>query len=188
MKDPDTNRRKIKKEVHEFITNNDDNKDLKHILNLPLMPLINTLMTFIVNSNISIKERAINVMSKAVSLLADQNIEQAKTVMRRLVWSLNEESGNIGWGSAETIGEILARHEGLANEYHDILLPFINPEMSYLEHEPLLKEVLLGIERLGKARPHLIKNAKPLLKRFLDTKDPEMVKITKRIYDILTKI
>ena len=30
------------------------------------------------------------------------------------MWTLNDESGGIGWGSPEVMGEILAAHKGLA--------------------------------------------------------------------------
>jgi len=43
--------------------------------------------------------------------------------MRRLMWNLNDESGGIGWGNPEAMGEILACHEALANEYAPISYP-----------------------------------------------------------------
>jgi len=36
------------------------------------------------------------------------------------MWSLNDESGGIGWGAPEAMGAIMARHTGLADEYANI--------------------------------------------------------------------
>ena len=59
-------------------------------------------------------------MGALVFSLAEQDMESARVVMRRLMWNLNDESGGIGWGSPEAMGEIMARHSGLAEEYSKI--------------------------------------------------------------------
>ncbi|MFQ9869079.1 MAG: hypothetical protein ACLRWP_20725 [Bilophila wadsworthia] len=43
-------------------------------------------------------DRAASAPGKAVSRMADEHIEEARNVVRRLMWHMNEESGNIGWG------------------------------------------------------------------------------------------
>lgn len=48
-------------------------------------------------------------------------MEKACTVMRRLMWTLNDEFGGIGWGVPEAMGEIMVCHKGLAHIY--IILP-----------------------------------------------------------------
>ncbi|MFQ8888421.1 MAG: DVU0298 family protein [Bilophila wadsworthia] len=42
-------------------------------------------------------DRAASALGKAVSRMADEHIEEARNVVRRLMWHMNEESGNIGW-------------------------------------------------------------------------------------------
>ncbi|MEA3417440.1 MAG: hypothetical protein U9R02_15080 [Thermodesulfobacteriota bacterium] len=53
-------------------------------------------------------------MGVVVSNLADHDMESARVIMRRLIWNLNDESGGIGWGSPEAMGEIMARNNRLA--------------------------------------------------------------------------
>ena len=48
---------------------------------------------------------------EVVSKIAESDLEFARTVMRRLMLSLTEESGGIGSGVAEAMGEIMARNE-----------------------------------------------------------------------------
>ena len=52
-------------------------------------------------------------LEDVVSRLADSDMEAARVIMRRLMWNLNDESGGIGWGSPEAMGEILAAMVGL---------------------------------------------------------------------------
>jgi hypothetical protein len=94
--------------------------------------------------------------------------------MRRMIWNLNDESGGIGWGLPEAMGEALARHEGLAHEYVNILVSYIMEDGNFLEHEPLQRGVLWGLARLAQARPELLKSALPHVKPFLSSADPTL--------------
>ena len=68
--------------------------------------------------------------------------------MRRLMWSLNDESGSIGWGAPEAMAEIMARNKKLADEYYKILISYSEQGKNYLEHEGLQRSVRRGIERI----------------------------------------
>jgi hypothetical protein len=91
--------------------------------------------------------------------------------MRRLLWHLNEESGGIGWGSPEAMGEIMARHQQLSEEYASILISYITPSGNYLEYEPLQQGVLWGIGRLGYSHPDRVSAAAPCLLPFLSSQN-----------------
>lgn len=95
-------------------------------------------------------------MGAFVANLADEDIESARVIVRRLMWQLNDESGGIGWGAPEVMGEILARHEGLAGEYANILTSHIKEDGNSLEHEPLQRDALWGVARLAQVRPDLV--------------------------------
>ena len=103
-------------------------------------------------------------MGEVVSRMAKSNLESARTVMRRLLWSLNEESGWIGWGSAEALGEIMARNETLAQEYHNLLISFVREgNNNYLLYDKLRDEVVLGLRRLSQVHPKLVQEVQHLL-------------------------
>ena len=102
----------------------------------------------------------------AVSRLAVTNMESARVVMRRLMWSMNEESGNLGWGIPESMGCILAESPALAREYGRILLSYghdTGREDNFVEHAPLRRGVYWGIGRLAAADAALAKPALPHL-------------------------
>jgi len=108
-------------------------------------------------------------MGAVVAALADREIEAARIIMRRLMWNLNDESGGIGWGSPEAMGEIMARHPRLAREYAAILISFLDPDGNFLEHERLQEGLLWGVGRLAHERPHLATTAAPLLLPFFSS-------------------
>jgi hypothetical protein len=87
------------------------------------------------------------------------------------MWNLNDESGGIGWGMPEAMGEIMARHEGLAREYASILISYAREDGNFLELESLQRGVLWGLGRLAQIRPHLLQDAFPHVLRQLSSKD-----------------
>ena len=120
-----------------------------------------------------VKWEAVKNLGIHVSELAEKDLESARNWMRRFMWQLNEESGGIGWGVAEAMGEAMARHEGLAREFAHILLSYLREDGNYLEYEPLQKGVLWGIGRLGQVRPELLRSGSALhyVEPFLHSSD-----------------
>ena len=93
-------------------------------------------------------------------------------MMRRLMWTLNDESGGIGWGSPEAMGEAMARNATLTREYAAIFASYLNPEGNYLEHAILQRGVLWGAARLARRRGAAAARTAPFLAAFMDSNDP----------------
>ena len=55
-----------------------------------------------------IRWRAVSAMGIVTAALADARMDAARVIMRRMMWQLNDESGGIGWGIPEAMGEIMA--------------------------------------------------------------------------------
>jgi len=85
---------------------------------------------------------------------------------------MNDESGGIGWGSPEAMGEIMAGNQDLANEYHKILVSYIMPDGNFIENEMLQQGILWGIGRLAHSMPALIEEHTFLLIPYLESQDP----------------
>ena len=111
-------------------------------------------------------------MGEVVDRLAAEDMESARVIMRRYMWQLNDESGGIGWGCPEAMGEIMARNRNLADEFWCILISYIRPDGNFLEHEILQRGVLWGVGRLAHARPELLKESVNYLHPYLQTEDP----------------
>jgi hypothetical protein len=140
---------------------------LDAVQHLPARRIVNPLFAFFCDADALRRWRAVTAMGRVVARLADENLESARVVMRRFMWNLNEESGGIGWGCPEAMGECMARSDRLADEYACILSSYLHPERNYIEHPALQEGVLWGIGRLAQTRPECMTDCANLLTPFL---------------------
>ncbi|BBO91177.1 DVU0298 family protein [Desulfosarcina ovata] len=166
--------RQLKRRIGDLLGQDDFTAALETIGQLPGRQAINPLFGFFYSGDETIRWRAITAMGTVVCQLAETAMESARVVMRRLMWNLNDESGGIGWGSPEAMGEITAGHAGLAGEYGRILISYIDPAGNFLEYEQLQRGSLWGVGRLAHARPVLVQPAADHLCAFFDAADPTL--------------
>ena len=159
------------KKVSELLKLENLDRALEAINGLPAARVINALFSLLHSTDPRLRWAAVNVFGSVVSRLASQDMEQARVIMRRLMWQLNDESGGIGWGCPESMGEIMACHEGLAGEFAHMLVSYVRKDGNFLEYHPLQRGVIWGIARLAQVRPHLLKDAVPHLVPFLQARD-----------------
>ena len=164
--------RERKAHIGQLLGQDDFENALETIRQMPGRQAVNPLFSFLYSGEEKIRWRAVTAMGAVVGHLADTAMESARVVMRRFMWNLNDESGGIGWGSPEAMGEITAGHAGLADEFACILISYIDPHGNFLEHESLQRGSLWGVGRLAHARPLLAKQAAPFLTAFFDSPDP----------------
>ena len=118
--------------------------------------------------------RAAVALGQVTALLAQQQPETAKNIIRRLMWHLNEESGNIGWGIPEAFAEILSASEPLAKDFHRILISYVidlGRDDNYCDNDTLRRSCYWAIGRLAQARPQLCLSARPWLIKGLEDVD-----------------
>ena len=177
--------RSLKKKLFDLLNRGVLDEALVEIGRLPPRQIINPLFSFIQSGNEKVKWGAVKVAGLVVSQLAESDLEAARVIMRRLMWNLNDESGGIGWGSPEVMGEILAAHNGLAQEYAHILLSYAREEGNYLELEALQRGLLWGIGRLAEKRPDLVRGASASLLPHLESQDEVIRGLAARIMGLL---
>ncbi len=155
--------RRIKSKVLELLHSPDLAAVLGALQPLPAKDVVNVLFSAICREDPSVRWHAVSAMGETVARLADADMEAARIVMRRLLWSLNDESGGIGWGAPECMAEILCRHAGLAAEYVHMLISYMREDGeelcqdgNYIEHPLLQRGLLWGVARLGRCRPELL--------------------------------
>jgi hypothetical protein len=163
--------REFKKKVLELVSSNNFEQDLGTLCKLPARKVINPLFSFLLSTDSKTKWATVTAFGAVVSHLAEQDMESARVIMRRMMWQLNDESGGIGWGCPEAMGEIIACHEGLAREYARVLISYIREDGNFLEHEPLQEGALWGIGRVAQVRPNWVRDAVPHLHPFLEARD-----------------
>ncbi len=170
--------RDVKKKVFKLLESSDGEGRLKELLDLPLQKVVGPLFSSLCNADPLVKWRGVTAFGLVVPRMADASMEQARIVMRRFMWSLNDESGGIGWGAPEAMGEIMANHEKLAKEYHSILCFYIHEGESegdtFLEHALLRRGAVWGIARLAEVRPDMAAMATKDLVKTLHDEDASL--------------
>ena len=160
---------------------------LAEVRRLPPRQAVSPLIAGLFNAGGNIKWHAVSALGVVMAVLAKEDMEAARNIMRRLMWSLNDESGSIGWGVPEAMAEIMANHDGLAEEYAHILVAYMREDGSYLKLTPLQRGLMWGVGRLAEARPDLLKKweAPAYLLPYLDSEDPEVRGLAARALGIL---
>ncbi len=77
-----------------------------------------------------------------ISVLYKDKLDTLRKTVRGFFWNMNDESGNVGWYSAEAIGEVLRNVPELIPEYADML-------PSFLIEEPFEKGTRIAIARIA---------------------------------------
>ncbi len=161
----------LRRSAEALLRADDFEERLAAWIQFPARRVVAPLLSFLCSPEEIVKWRAVRALGVVVSRLADEDMESARVVMRRLMWSLAEESGGMGWGAPEAMGEIMARHEGLAGEFWHVLLSYVREDGNRLDNDLLLRGVLWGLGRLAQARPRQLSDCARHLEPFLASAD-----------------
>jgi hypothetical protein len=172
--------RKNKQKILELLATEDLQDIVRQLTDFPVKDVVNALFSAICRGEDLFHWNGVRCMGIFVARLAEQDMEEARMVMRRMLWSLNDESGGIGWGVPEAMAEVMACHEGLAGEYLHMLISYMREDGenlfedgNFLEHESLQRGLLWGIGRLAEKRPQMLlaKGVTGDLLFYLDSRD-----------------
>lgn len=160
MTDKRMSGRKLKKLVLSVLEDGPPEKSWEKLREFDPLQIINPLFTALLNSSPRVKWHGVSCFGRVVPLICRQyGLERGRVVMRRFMWMLNDESGGIGWGIPESMGEVMACHEQLAREYHSILLSYMwdsGGKDNFLEYAPLRRGAFWGSARLAQSRPDMV--------------------------------
>ena len=162
-----------KRRITKLLESPDIEAVIQELRQLPVSRVINPLIGALCSNNETVRWHAITALGPIMADLADKDMEAARVVMRRFMWSLNDESGGIGWGAPEAMGEIMAGHDKLADEYGHMLVAYMREDGFYLELPQLQQGLMWGLARLTMAKPDLLKakNVVAYLLPYLDSHD-----------------
>ncbi len=149
--------RELSREVHAWLRQPALAAVLAAIATIPPDKALKPLFSSLCSCEPLVKWHAVSAMGQSVAALADGEMEAARVVMRRFMWMLNDESGGIGWGVPEAMGECLTRHAGLAGEYTHVLVSFMREDGFYLELPALQQGLLWGVARLAAVAPDALR-------------------------------
>lgn len=148
-------RREVKNEILLLLGRPDLAFILDATASLAPRDLIAPLFSALCHRDELVRWHAVSVFGTTVGRMAGQDMESARIVMRRFLWSLNDESGGIGWGAPEAMAEIMFHSPPLAAEYLHMLVSYMRedgPEAfqdgNFIELPMLQRGLLWGIGRL----------------------------------------
>ena len=167
--------RRIGLEVRRILDSGTLQELLDYCNRAPARKVINSLIQAFYRAGSERRWWAVTAFGIVAARIAEEDMERARILMRRLMWSLNDESGGIGWGAPEAMAEAMANVRRLAEEYCRILLSYIREDGNFLEHRPLRRGALWGIMRLAQSHPDLFSeiDACTHLAGYLSDPDPE---------------
>ncbi len=155
MKENRLARRKIKLELLPLLEKR-QTSEIFHLLERhPDHLVFNTLFSALCSPLDQVRWNAVFCFGTIVPRLAGESIDEARVIIRRFLWSLNDESGGIGWGAPESLAEIMCHCGQLRREYLHMLISYmcedgeeLYQDGNYLELPMLQRGLLWGIGRL----------------------------------------
>ncbi|MGE4554146.1 MAG: DVU0298 family protein [Desulfovibrionaceae bacterium] len=154
-------------------------------------PLVGPLLALRLDRETLVRWRAVEGLGRLAARLADATPERARVLVRTFMWYLNEESGNLGWGIPDAMGEATARSPRLAAEYGSILASYIADEPgldgNFLDHAELRRGACWGLGRLAEARPERVRPWARFLVRGLADADAGIRGLCARTLGVLAR-
>lgn len=152
-------RREIKKRVLDLLERGSWDNVVEGLKSFTHQELVHHLFTSLCSTSEICKWHGISAFGVVVPALCREDTESARVIMRRFLWCLNDESGGIGWGVPEAMGEVMANDITLFEEYSHMLISYMRhdgPELlqdgNYLELPALQQGLLWSVGRLLQER------------------------------------
>lgn len=177
--------RELKAWVTERLMRDDFDQTSAEWKDVSARRVVNFLFAALCNPDEVLQARAVTAIGIVVTHLAEHDLEAARVIMRRLMWNLNDESGGIGWGSPEAMGEIMVGSEKLAEEYAHVLVSYLREDGNFLEHPVLQRSVLRGLARLSEVRPRQLFGSAEYVAPFLDSTDPVLRQLAVKVLKLI---
>ena len=106
--------------------------------------------------------KVIKAAGYAVSVIPDHELDFLRTVISNLFWSLNDDSGSVGWSSPELLGEIISKRIDLLKEYVPLVISLLKIKEAYFR-----PGVLWAMGRIAAREPSYIKPYVPYITMYL---------------------
>lgn len=127
-----------------------------------------TLMSLSYTTDPSLKWHVVKAAGKVAALLCEQDEKFIRTNISNLLWSLNDDSGSVGWASPELLGEIISMRIDLFKEYIPLIISLLKIKETFFR-----PGVLWAMGRIAIVDPASIKPFAPYLNMYLADPLPE---------------
>jgi len=129
--------------------------------------LLRVLVSLLYDRDELVCFRATDALGCVSAIVTKRKPTRVRNLLRRLFWTMNDESGSICWYAPEAIGEILANVPDLISEYSKLLFSFI-------KEEPFEKGVHRAVYRIVALHPGSLVLPVIQISQSLDDPDPSI--------------
>ncbi len=138
-------------------------RDWEEIVRLALIDrrMIRSLLGFLYEADDYMHWLAIDALGRAAGGVAAGDPDRVRELIRRLLWTLNEENGGSPWGATGAIGAIIAARPDLFDGYLSMICPFHDDASIY-------PEFIWALAAVGRTRPDLTREYEPFLRVALE--------------------
>lgn len=127
------------------------------------------------HENETFRRQAIDFLGFLAEKRADARPEYFREIIRRHLWGMNEESGNMDWSAPEIIGAIIAARPNLFGEFSSVMI-------EAALHEPVFYQGLLqAVRMMALQDKKLIAYHLPRLKEFAEQGDHPLADQAKQV-------
>jgi hypothetical protein len=155
----------LKQDIRDALLNADFDRVVQ--LALKNVKVFSALISLSFDKEDPLSWRAIEAMGRSSGAVAKSNPAVVRNVAQRLLWSIRDESGGIGWNAPEMLAEIVVHSPDL---FADIL-PII---LSFHDEEFLLRGVIWAMGRIAGSGIDPGHRASDVIMQGLDHKDPSV--------------
>lgn len=164
--------RHVKSEIRQKLAKIDWRNYLEEIATLGATA-IGPLFSFLLLDPLMMHRAAV-ALGATCAFLSHTEMEKARNVVRRYMWHLSEESGNIGWGIPEAFAETMVMSPRLAHEFSKLLISYVidlGKADNYCDNPILRRSCYWACGRFAKENPETCLSWKPWLAKGLEDED-----------------
>jgi hypothetical protein len=147
MKEAVRNRYELKKLIKDALVKRELDRVARYALESPRV--VGILFNLSYDKDSLITWRAVEAMGVVAGALTERSREEGRELMKRLLWSITEESGGLGWSSIEMIAEVVVNSPQVFSD-----IPLLLPE--YYDEPVFRDSVLYALWRIGSSNPELL--------------------------------
>ena len=175
MKTASSQRSALRRDLADLLRRAPKEEAWEHLSRLSPSLVLGALRSLFLSPEELVAWRAQSAWGRRVAEIFEGDPEAARVAVRQLMWTLNDESGGIGWGAPSAMAEAMVYSRPLTEEYGRILLSYITEGGNWLEYPPLRFQALWGAARLSEKRPEAMRRfgARERILPFLRDPAPE---------------
>ena len=166
-------RKRGKQAIREMVSAGDLEGVVRHARETGAKRTFRHLLTVVHAREDVVRRRAIVACGRVAGVLAEEDLEAVREMVRRLLWWMNDESGALLRVAPEVIAEILLNVDALVDEYARLLPRFTH-------EEPFERGASRAVARLAEVRPDALAGFAESLRPGLDSEDAQIRALTER--------